>query len=83
MYCQLSQNNPVAGPPGLPPPHPAEGFFAITKSLIIRALIIYFITSMFRRPQVPVPDTNGKPGVAPAVRLPSSQLYANGTMFVR
>ena len=69
---------------GPPPPARAEGFFAITKSLIIRALIIYFITSMFRRPSVPVQDPS-KPGtgVASPARLPSTQLYANGTLFVR
>lgn len=70
--------NPAAGPP---PAGRAEGFFAITKSLMIRALIIYFITSMFRRPQPPVDSVPGKPGVPATARLPSSQLYANGTMF--
>ncbi|XP_031833326.1 putative lipid scramblase CLPTM1 [Nomia melanderi] len=32
-------------------PSQLESFFAITKSLIIRALIIYFISFLFKRPQ--------------------------------
>ncbi|KAG7197443.1 hypothetical protein KM043_013295 [Ampulex compressa] len=31
-----------------------ESFFAITKSLIIRGLIIYFISYLFRRPQADI-----------------------------
>jgi len=55
-----------------------ESFLAITKSLIIRALIIYFITSMFRRPQQPV-DVKGNGAVV--TRLPATNLYANGTVM--
>ncbi|XP_044254210.1 cleft lip and palate transmembrane protein 1 homolog [Tribolium madens] len=36
-----------------------ESFFAITKSLIIRALIIYFITSFFRKPAPPQTNNTG------------------------
>ena len=74
---QVNPAGPVAGAPGR-----GESFFAITKSLIIRALIIYFITSMFRRPTPPVVDPKTG-GPAPAARMPSTQLYANGTIFVR
>ena len=41
---------------------------------MVRALIIYFITSMFRRPSVPVEKTVG--GVATIPRAASTQLYA-------
>lgn len=73
---RLSQNNPGAGPPQ---PHRGESFFAIAKSLMVRALIIYFITSMFRRPSVPVEKSGGIPLSA---KTASTQIYANGTAFV-
>nr|SVE90406.1 EOG090X032C [Daphnia sinensis] len=69
------RNNPGAGPPQ---PHRGESFFAIAKSLIVRALIIYFITSMFRRPSVPVEKSGGIPLSA---KTASTQIYANGTAF--
>jgi hypothetical protein len=75
-YIRISQNNPGAGPP---PPHRGESFFAIAKSLMVRALIIYFITSMFRRPSVPVEKAGGIPQ---SVKTASTQIYANGTTFV-
>ncbi len=64
-------NNPAAGR--------GESFLAVTKALIVRAMIIYFITSMFRRPQ-PVDVKSG--GGAVGVLAPSTNLYANGTMMV-
>lgn len=58
-----------------------ESFFATTKSLIVRALVIYFITSFFRRPQtgnVTTPETGvGQPGS----RNPSWNYFDNGTEF--
>nr|CAG4643808.1 EOG090X032C [Lepidurus arcticus] len=57
-------------------PTRAESFFAMTKSLILRALIIYFISTMFRRPQAPTGTSQGSTGLAP-----STNLYANGTMM--
>ncbi|XP_033224696.1 cleft lip and palate transmembrane protein 1 homolog [Belonocnema kinseyi] len=57
-----------------------ESFFAVTKSLIIRALIIYFISSFFRRPQTEAPTTPG-PGGAPMPKLNSANLFENGTIF--
>lgn len=76
-----ANNNPAGEPqPVAGAPSRGESFFAIAKSLMIRALIIYFITSMFRRPSAPVVDP--KTGVTPTARLPSTQLYANGTVFV-
>lgn len=55
-----------------------ESFFAITKSLIIRALVIYFISSFFRRPAAPP----GEPGSTPATsKLQAFNLFENGTVM--
>ncbi|KAK3914606.1 Cleft lip and palate transmembrane protein 1-like protein [Frankliniella fusca] len=56
-----------------------ESFFAITKSLIIRALVIYFITSFFRKPQTPVVPTDSAGGVQFKGNLPAFNLFENGT----
>ncbi|KAI5745480.1 hypothetical protein M8J76_011394 [Diaphorina citri] len=58
-------------------PSTAESFFAITKSLIIRGLVIYFISSFFRKPQ-PTQDV-GPNGAALPPRIPSLNLFENGT----
>lgn len=73
-------NQPAVAQPAQPPPSRAESFFAVTKSLIIRALIIYFVSNLFRRgstPTTPV-DTTGKQ-VGP--RHASWNLFENGTVF--
>lgn len=57
-------------------PTKLESFFAITKSLIIRALVVYFITSMFRQPQAPKPEVNSPTG---APRVPATNMFTNGT----
>lgn len=60
-----------------PQPSRLESFFAITKSLIIRALIIYFISSFFRRP-----DNNSKsPHTTSDTRLQAVNIFSNGTLF--
>lgn len=59
-------------------PTKLESFFAITKSLIIRALVVYFITSMFRQPSAPKPDVANPTG---APRAPSINMFANGTVL--
>lgn len=60
-------------------PSRLESFFALTKSFIIRALLIYFITSFFRRPQ-PNPQQQGD--TAAAVRSHAAfNFFENGTMF--
>ncbi|XP_021203239.2 putative lipid scramblase CLPTM1 [Bombyx mori] len=59
-------------------PTKLESFFAITKSLIIRALVVYFITSMFRQPSAPKTDINN-PSSAP--RAPAVNMFANGTIL--
>jgi len=58
-----------------------ESFFAIAKSLMVRALIIYFITSMFRRPTPAVDVSKTGSGATQVPRYPSSNLFANGTVL--
>ncbi|XP_067010073.2 putative lipid scramblase CLPTM1 [Anabrus simplex] len=60
-------------------PTKLESFFAITKSLIIRALVIYFITSFFRRPAPNSADVSTG-GVAPS-RIPAFNVFENGTVM--
>ncbi|XP_041988090.1 cleft lip and palate transmembrane protein 1 homolog [Aricia agestis] len=60
-------------------PTKMESFMAITKSLIIRALVVYFITSFFRQPAAPKADL-GNPGVA-APRSAAINMFPNGTML--
>ena len=57
-----------------------ESFFAITKSLILRALVIYFITSFFRKPATPPPQP-GDPNSPAARTNPAWNFFENGTMF--
>ncbi|CAK1540500.1 unnamed protein product [Leptosia nina] len=59
-------------------PTKMESFFAITKSLIIRALVVYFITSMFRQPSSPKTDVNSSSGVP---RIPAINMFENGTVL--
>lgn len=51
--------------------------WSTVQGLLFRAMIIYFITSFFRRPSTPPTPT--VPGKA---AQPSSNLFANGTIFV-
>ena len=63
-------------------PTAAEKVFATVKSLLMRGLIIYFVMTMFRRPQQ-TPPTAGS-GNEPAPQLPkgaASNLFINGTIF--
>lgn len=61
-------------------PTKLESFFAITKSLIIRALIIYFITSFFRRPAATPQTTDPATGTNVA-RSPAWNIFSNGTVL--
>ncbi|EDS35692.1 cleft lip and palate transmembrane protein 1 [Culex quinquefasciatus] len=60
-------------------PSRMESFFAITKSLILRALVIYFISSFFRKPAPDAP-VNQVGGDAKS-RITAWNLFDNGTMF--
>jgi hypothetical protein len=55
-----------------------ESFFAFAKTLIIRGLIIYFITSFFRRPATVEPG----PGGAVPSKVPAFNIFENGTVMV-
>uniref|UniRef100_A0A1I8N9P0 Cleft lip and palate transmembrane protein 1 n=2 Tax=Musca domestica TaxID=7370 RepID=A0A1I8N9P0_MUSDO len=59
-----------------------ESFFAMTKSLILRALIIYFVSSFFRRGQ-PVANTNAneKSPAASGPKLHAWNFFENGTLY--
>ncbi|XP_047471837.1 cleft lip and palate transmembrane protein 1-like [Penaeus chinensis] len=60
-------------------PTAGESFMSITKSLIIRAIIIYFITSFFRRPQQPAGPQGGPEGQqVTQARTPALNLFQDG-----
>lgn len=59
-------------------PTKLESFFAVTKSLIIRALVVYFITSMFRQPSTPKVEVGSTTG---APRTPAINMFVNGTVL--
>lgn len=75
-----SQAAAAPGPAQQQQPSRMESFFAITKSLIIRALVIYFISSFFRRP-APTPDPTTQPGAPAAPRTTAWNYFENGVMF--
>ncbi|XP_055376340.1 putative lipid scramblase CLPTM1 [Condylostylus longicornis] len=60
-----------------------ESFFAITKSLILRALIIYFISSFFRRPanQDANQTVSTAGGQANIQKTVAWNYFENGTIF--
>lgn len=53
-------------------------FFSVVKTLIVRSLIIYFITSMFKKPTT-VPQDGNSPIVD---SIPNVNLFEYGTNFV-
>lgn len=74
----------VLGPEGGVPDQPTklESFFAITKSLIIRALIIYFVSSFLRRPSSTTEvSSNESAGTQTATRVVANNFFQNGTSF--
>uniref|UniRef100_A0A182K1E8 Uncharacterized protein n=1 Tax=Anopheles christyi TaxID=43041 RepID=A0A182K1E8_9DIPT len=79
---QTDQDGTVQGQATAQPPQQepsrAESFFAITKSLIIRALIIYFISSFFRRP---APEVGVNQQAAAKSKINAWNLFENGTVF--
>jgi len=60
-------------------PTPMEKFVSICKSLLLRAMVIYFVMS-FLRGNSSTPKT-ATPGGAPVNSLASTNLYENGTLF--
>ena len=75
---QVDRADPQEGQPQRPPSR-FESFISVVKTLIFRALIIYFITNFFRG-KPPTPSTNSTQ--SGQVRLPASNIYRNGTIFV-
>lgn len=70
------------GAPAEQQPAVNQGFFSIAKGLIIRALMIYFITSFFRRSSTPDVDSTNLSTTDPAsgaIRLPTTNLYEDST----
>lgn len=66
-----------------PQPTKLESFFALTKSLIIRALIIYFVSSFLRKPSTTTDVNSNQSGVQSSTRssIAASNLFQNGTLF--
>lgn len=51
------------------------------RGLVINGLIIYFVSSLFRRGQTPTSGTGGGGTTDLAMRLPAENLFQNGTVF--
>ncbi|EDW39932.1 GL16472 [Drosophila persimilis] len=56
-----------------------ESFFAMTKSLILRALIIYFVSSFFRKPQTNAGEDKSVANAGP--KITAWNYFENGTDF--
>lgn len=52
----------------------------MTKSLIIRALIIYFVSSFLRKPAPVADNATGDPAGTPA-NPAATNYFSNGTLF--
>lgn len=64
-------------------PNRLDSFLAVTKSLIIRALLIYFITSFFRRPQdTSISNQSGGKMGSQSVRIAAVNIFDDGTLLV-
>ncbi|XP_036328024.1 cleft lip and palate transmembrane protein 1 homolog isoform X2 [Rhagoletis pomonella] len=74
-------NNPEQQGQQPPQATKLESFFAVTKSLILRALIIYFISSFFRRPQADANDASQQKSASSAPRINAWNYFENGTLF--
>ncbi|GAB6026041.1 Cleft lip and palate transmembrane protein 1 like protein [Chamberlinius hualienensis] len=57
-------------------PQPQFSLFQLLRGLIINAAIVYFISSLFRRPQPQATNQSVGP-----TKFPSSNLFENGTIF--
>lgn len=64
-------------------PTATESFLSITKSLIIRAVIIYFITSFFKKGQTPATSVTSTDGTTEVVasKIPALNLFADGQIM--
>ena len=79
----MAEVEPVAAV--VPPQQPQEraSFFSVAKGLIVRALIIYFISSFFRRPQpTQTPTDVVHPPKPPAVNyFPEAAEFVSFSLF--
>ncbi|EDX15341.1 cleft lip and palate transmembrane protein 1 [Drosophila simulans] len=80
--AELAQNEGQNEQQQPPPNQPSrkESFFAMTKSLILRALIIYFVSSFFRRP-APDAASQGKSVANAGPKITAWNYFENGTDF--
>ncbi|XP_017015088.2 putative lipid scramblase CLPTM1 [Drosophila takahashii] len=62
-------------------PSRMESFFAMTKSLILRALIIYFVSSFFRRPAPEATNSQDKSVANAGPKITAWNYFENGTDF--
>ncbi|KAH8324288.1 hypothetical protein KR074_003419, partial [Drosophila pseudoananassae] len=69
------------GQPQQQQPTRMESFFAMTKSLILRALIIYFVSSFFRRPQPNAGQGQDKSVANAGPKISAWNYFENGTDF--
>lgn len=82
LATENTQQDAVDGNvPGGPQPQGATSYWSILKGILFRALIIYLITSFFRRPQTTTPNAEGGTQVAETTRIASSNLFSNGTIM--
>lgn len=58
-----------------------ESFFAMTKSLILRALIIYFVSSFFRRGGQPAANNANEKSPATGPKIHAWNYFENGTLY--
>lgn len=64
-------------------PTPMEKFMALVKSLILRALMIYFLMTFWRSSTKPAAQTGSGSGAQAPASLASSNIFINGTELVR
>jgi len=60
-------------------PSTSEKIFSMVKSMLLRAMVIYFIMSLFRRPQQPT--TNSSNGQVSTAKGAATNLFALGTQM--
>ncbi|CAN8022263.1 unnamed protein product [Ixodes persulcatus] len=60
---------------------PAFSYWSVAKGLLVRAAIIYFMTSFFRSSPANQTATPGTTGAAPGTPAASSNLFPNGTVM--
>ncbi|KAK6181369.1 hypothetical protein SNE40_009235 [Patella caerulea] len=76
-----TQDNQVEGTPAQPAQPQGFNLWTTVKTLLVRMLFIYMISSFFRRsPTNPAPDTTGEKKVA-GISIPATNLFSKGTVL--